>query len=736
MKRKRKSVQTIYVAVLLICLILIFFVWRTFNADKWTRSLSFTSQWIQHFRKWLDVSGWTKLVYKISYDKYEEVYEWQELENIKKTIETIILKNIDNRISWLWVSDYKSYVENMDWTPYIVVEIGWIADLDQAKEIIWKTVELEFRLPNEVEPTQAEKAERKQLASNLRNEIISASWLISKLADARWSENIFYTHFTWATISELPEIIRSAKIVDSVEIWTISDIKEWLYETVSYQDYSGVMQNEDYIWYTFFRVNDKSTVSIENASANDIVNAIEEIWWKYEIETSRDDSVKEWSYTYADGKLVYNLWEVASKTKLYDVKIVQVATETATLWTWSDNDDINAANEEKIQKVVNSIKTSDEFDSSYAALLADDWADWSQVDSLIPNFDSSKIWEVSTYTTMNATYVVYLRDVKWENEKMYSLLVANNIDENQFNTALQSKVIYDIEIVFVQDRETWITAKSNNWDILNWAYFKYASVSQWQMWEPVVAIQFDDKGKEVFCDLSSENIGRQMAIFVGWVKLTNPVIQAKICGWTAQIDGSFTSETARELVDNLNNWALPASLILMQEDKVSPTLWDNALVWALIAALVGIIAIFFYIRIMYGFKKAIVTLWVLLSFIIVLWWFMKLVDYALSLSWIAAVILSIWMAVDSNILIYERMKEEKENWRSNQSAIDTAYERSYPAIRDGNLSTWLVALLLLILWTNMFKWFGTMLVVTVLLTLLVNVPLTKILLKLVYKNDN
>jgi preprotein translocase subunit SecD len=114
---------------------------------------------------------------------------------------------------------------------------------------------------------------------------------------------------------------------------------------------------------------------------------------------------------------------------------------------------------------------------------------------------------------------------------------------------------------------------------------------------------------------------------------------------------------------------------------------------------------------------------------------MKLINYALSLSWIAAVILSIWMAVDSNILIYERMKEEIKSWRSNQSAIDVAYDRSRPAIRDGNISTILIAVLLWSLWTNMFKWFWFMLVVTTLMTLLINVPITKILLKQFYKND-
>lgn len=733
MKRKRNDKRTIFTIIIVLCLIFIFFVWRSFNAETGSRHLTFVKNWIEHFRKWLDVSGWTKLVYKIWYDKYEEVYEWAELENIKRTIEKIILKNIDNRISGLWVSDYKAYIENMDWNPYVVVEIGWIADLDEAKEIIWKTVELEFRLPNTNEPTAESIANRKQMAIDLRSEIIASSWNMAKLSDARWSENIFYTHVTWITLSEMPEIIKANPSALNIAQWDISDILEWLYETTSYQDLSGLIQSESYTWYTFFRVNDKQQVNIENASANDIVNAIEELWWKYDTRNTTESNLKVWEYEYQWNELVYNLWEVAEWSKLYDVKIVQVATATTELWaSEEDTTKVNEENKAKIDAIVDSIKTSDDFGED-ATLLIDDRWDATQIDSLISDFDDSKVWEVSTYTSLWTTYVVYLRNVKWEKDHMYTELVVNNIDKAAFESALESKVVYDMEIVFVQDRETWVTAKSSNWDILNWAYFKYAAVSQWQMWEPVVAINFDDQGKQVFCDITAENIGTQMAIFVWWVQLSAPVIQAKICGWTAQIDGSFTSATAKELVDNLNNWALPATLILMQEDKVSPTLWDSALQWALIAALIGIIAIYIYIFMMYWWKKANVTWLVLLSFIVVLAWFMKLVDYALSLSWIAAVILSIWMAVDSNILIYEREKEETKNWRSIHSAIDTAYDRSRPAIRDWNISTWLIALLLFMLGSNMFKWFGTMLIITILITLFINVPLTKMLLHTFYK---
>ena len=222
----RNTKKIVYAILIVLCLILVFFVWRKFNTETKSRQLTFTSQWIQNFRKWLDVSGWTKLVYKISYDKYEEVYEWAELESVKSTIQNVILKNIDNSISALWVSDYKAYVENMDWSPYIVVEIWWIADLDQAKEIIWKTVELEFRLPSTAEVTAETIRARKDLSTSLRDEIIASKWNMEKLTEWKWSSNIFYTHLTWATLAEIPEIVKQSNL-DDIKLNEISDIKEY-----------------------------------------------------------------------------------------------------------------------------------------------------------------------------------------------------------------------------------------------------------------------------------------------------------------------------------------------------------------------------------------------------------------------------------------------------------------------------------------------------------------------------
>lgn len=734
MNRKLNRKTTIFLIVFVLWLFFIFFVWRKFNPETSTRNFVVTTKGLNHFRKGLDVSGGTKLIYKISYDKYEQVYEGAELIAVKKMIEDIILSNIDQRISWLGVSDYRAYVQNMNNNPYIVVEIWGIADLDQAKEIIGKTVELEFRLPNEIEPDANTKNLRKQLAEDLRNDILQADGAIDKFASNRWSENIFYDHWTGVTLAQLPDIYREKISLTEDKIWQISELVQGTYDISSYNDMSGNLQNVELYGNTFYRLNEVSSSSRESVTPNDIVEVAEELWYSYDTLVEKDPIVDMDTYDYIDNQLVYNLGDIAKGEAAYDVKVVQIVSNNLiAMWTWEDDLQLEEEKNQTIENVKSTIMLSDSFD--WANLLANDWIQEDQLKSIISNFDPSDTEQVQTYTDINNTYVLYIKDRKSANEELYSVLSVNNVNQESFEDKLSSKVLYDIESVFVQDRETWLTAKSNDGEILNGAYFKYANTSQSQVGLPVVAINFDDKGKEIFCNITSDNIGTQMAIFVWWELKTSPVIRSKICGGVAQIDGSFTVESAKQLVDDLNDGALPAPLVLMQEDKIDPTLWANALNWALISALVGILIIFAYMWFMYGWRKAVVTLSVLVSFMVILWFFMKLVDYAMSLSGIAAVVLSIWMAVDANILIYERIQEEKTKWKTVNSVIETAYDRSRPAIRDGNISTGLIALLLFMLGSNMFKWFGTMLIVTVLLTLFVNVPLTKALLKLIHDKE-
>ena len=731
--------RKIYGILTLICAFIVFFIGWTFNSEKMSRQLSFAWNAVSNFRKWLDISGGTRLTYRISYDTYNQTYSGnsQELADIKKTVENIILKNIDGRISQLWVSDYKSYTQQLDNETQIVVEIWWVADLDQAKELIWKTVELEFKLPNEGEWTEADKNERINIAQNLYSDLSANSDKFEAIAWSRQSENVFYTKYDRASISQLPTVYKNnIWVLNETQEWKVSPLMDGEYYSYQYEDQSGNVQNIDMNGYTFFRMISKEEWSRTGINLSDILEVATSLWAtyneKFDLEKSWTD-IASGSYSIKWNTLKYNNGEIYPGQEAYDVRILAMIPEVTT------NTDSGSVveSDEDFEKEVNTAKSTlladAEAEIPEASPMYDGIISSIDLKNAISSFDINNTEAVQVYESEWFTYLVVLRGKKSATDHWYNIATVNWINEEEFNKALESQTFYTIEEVFVQDKLSWINAQSSDGKILNGANFKYAAVSTSQLWQPVVVINFDDAGKAIFCDITTNNIWKEMAIFIWWEMITSPVIQAKICDGSAQIDGNFTADSAKELTSQLNDWALPAPLVLMQEEKVSPTLWENAFNWALLAMWIWFIVIFLYMSFIYGWKKWLVSLISLSIYAIVLFAIVKIIDYALSLSGIAAVILSIWMAVDANVLIFERMKEEKENKKSDSEAINIAYDRSWNAIRDGQISTWMIGLLLMLMWINMFKWFWTMLVVWVLLTLLVNAPVIKELLHIFYR---
>ena len=708
-----------------------------------SRQLSFAWNAVTNFRKWLDISGGTRLIYRISYDNYEQTYSGnsQALDEIKRTVENIILKNIDGRISQLWVSDYKSFTQKLDNETQIVVEIWWVADLDQAKELIGKTVELEFKLPNENEWTEEEKAERIAIAQNLYSDLLNNSDKFEAIADNRQSENVYYTKYDKATVSQLPTIYQeNLGVLDETQEWKVSPLMEWEYYSYQYQDESGNVQEIEMDGYTFFRMISKEEWVREGISLSDIIEVATTLWATYDENFTL---VKDWtdiasgSYVVEWDILKYNNGEVYPNEEAYDVRILAMVDTSSNETEDENTESLELESNDNFAEEVNSAKDAlladNEAEISTASPVYEGLISSASLKEAIPSFDVNSTDEVQSYEYEWFTYLVVLKDKKSATDHWYNLAIVNWINEEEFNKALESQTFYTMEEVFVQDKLGWVNAQTDDGEILNGANFKYASVSTSQLGQPVVLISFDSKWSDIFCKITEKNIWKQMAIFIWGEMITSPVIQARICDGSAQIDGNFTAESAKELTNQLNDWALPAPLILMQEEKVSPTLWENALNWALLAMAIWFIAIWLYMTFMYGWKKWLVSLLSLTVYTMVLFAIVKIIDYALSLSGIAAIILSIWMAVDANVLIFERMKEEKENKKSDEEAINVAYDRSRNAIRDGQISTWMIGLLLMLMWINMFKWFGTMLVVWVLLTLLINAPVIKELLHIFYR---
>lgn len=219
--------------------------------------------------------------------------------------------------------------------------------------------------------------------------------------------------------------------------------------------------------------------------------------------------------------------------------------------------------------------------------------------------------------------------------------------------------------------------------------------------EPIVVLFFNTEGANLFEDITRDNVGEVLGIFLDNEPISLPVIQDVIPGGTATISGNFTPEGARELVRDLNFGALPLPIELISSSSIGPSLGAETLAAGVIAGLFGLALVAIFMAAWYRIPGlvAVVALLIYGSLILTLF---KLLPVTLTAAGIAAFILSIGMAVDANILIFERMKEELRAGNTLEDAIRNGFRRAWPSIRDSNLSSLISAAVLF--------WFGTALI--------------------------
>lgn len=208
-----------------------------------------------------------------------------------------------------------------------------------------------------------------------------------------------------------------------------------------------------------------------------------------------------------------------------------------------------------------------------------------------------------------------------------------------------------------------------------------------------IAIQFDSAGARVFCRISTEYTGRRFAILLDNRVLTAPVFREPICGGSGQIDGSFTAETASELSLLLRAGALPVPLSVIEQRSVGAELGQDAINAGAIAGIIALIATLAFMILAYGTFGLFACLALVVNLVLIVA-AMSMIGAALTLPGIAGLILTLAMAVDANVLIYERMRDEERAGRSPALAIDAGFSRAMVTIVDANLTTILAALIL------------------------------------------
>lgn len=219
--------------------------------------------------------------------------------------------------------------------------------------------------------------------------------------------------------------------------------------------------------------------------------------------------------------------------------------------------------------------------------------------------------------------------------------------------------------------------------------------------QPVVRVDFNAEGAKLFGDITGNNVGRVIAIFLDGQIVSSPVVNEKIADGTAIISGNFTAESARELVRSLNLGALPVPITLVSTQSIGATLGDKAVEAGIFAGIVGFIALSIFMILWYRIPGVVAVVSLSIYVVIMLALF-KLVPVVLTAAGIAGFILSVGLAVDANVLIAERLKEELARGRKTEDAIREGFNRAWLAIRDSNIAHIIAAVILF--------WFGTSLI--------------------------
>lgn len=247
---------------------------------------------------------------------------------------------------------------------------------------------------------------------------------------------------------------------------------------------------------------------------------------------------------------------------------------------------------------------------------------------------------------------------------------------------------------------------------------------------PIVSLQFNSEGAKLFEDMTRENVDKTIAIYLDGEPISTPVVNQVITGGQAVIEGNFDIEEAKTLARRLNAGALPVDINLVNQRNVGPTLGEEAIQRSLVAGLFGLIILTVFMIVYYRLP-GVVAMVALGVYGLILLAIFKLWPITLTLSGIAGFILSFGIAVDANVLIFERFKEELRNGKSLSAAVEDGFKRAWLSIRDSNLSSLITCLVLIWFGTSVIKGFAVTLSIGIVLSMFSAITVTRNILKII-----
>lgn len=682
-------------------------------ADTQSKLVPFTPEQITQSKihLGLDLQGGAQLDYKID---LRNVPEEQ-----KKNIVDGILSVINKRVNSLGVSEPNIYTSDIGDEKHIIVELAGIQDLEEAKAIVGKTIQLEFKelKENQEDPELEQKV--KAQAQELLDKVLADGDLkvLGQEEEQANPGKVFYME------------TEEFKYKDEVS----TQISDKLFELEEGQVADSLV--EDTGSYTV----DASGNLVPGPKGFHILKVTEKRNYDRTTEYPRGVVVRHILVGHKDAE---NPAEGVTRTK----------EEAKT----------------RIEEVMSKIEQGEDF-----AELAKEYSD-------DPGSKENGGLYDNPVTAGGEQYVKEYEDAAVALQKAgeisdiietpfgYHILRAEEIQEARTETKTEPQIKY-IDVYYSAAPDPWASTE------LDGRHFVRADVEFTPTMSPYVSILFDDEGAKLFEELTRKNVGKPIAIFVGGQQISAPNVNEVIAGGSAQITGQFTLDEANELARDLNTGAIPAPITLAGQYSIGATLGQNALTSSIYAGLLGFLLVIIFMILYYRLPGVIasialsiyaailiflikvslpivvallgsVVLFVILimkilnnrestieksisavlaCFVLFFITFILATPIVLTLAGVAGVILSIGMAVDANILIFERIKEELADGRSLGASIEVGFDRAWSSIRDSNFASLITCAILFYFGSSIIQGFAFNLAAGILVSMFTAITITK-----------
>jgi preprotein translocase subunit SecD len=624
------------------------------------------SSWVkrQKITLGLDLQGGTQLDYKIDLRNAEQRNSDNDSSNDVKIhdITEGVRTTIERRVNNLGVSEPQIYLSDMAGEKHIIVELAGIKDIEQAKKIVGKTIQLEFKEPG----TESDADQKAQIQKEADDTLAKA---LAPNADfAQIGENV-------QTSDKKIEFRQNQKnFVSSLP--------------GEYKDTLPKMKNGE-IYNKTVEGGGEFVINADNQIAEKKSIRIVQLVSK-ETEDKTD--------------------KTEEQVRASHILISYTGAEKAGANVTRTKDEAKA----EAEKILQEIKTPSADFNELAKKYSDDPSASGNNGDLgfFGRNQMTKAFEDAAFSMKKGEISGIV-----ETEFGFHIIKVTDKKEASETTKKEESYTYN-EIVFDTTPDPWKPTG------LDGSQFKYATVTYTQIGTPQVNIVFTSEGADLFEKLTERLAGKQLAIFVGGELISAPRVNEKISGGSAVITGDFSLQRALQLANDLNTGAIDAPVILSGQNTISATLGEDALHTSLIAGIIGLIVLALFMILYYrllGFL-AVIALCIYATIIIFM---LKIAPLVMTLAGIAGIILSIGMAVDANILIFERTKEELNAGKSFIAAIQTGFERAWLSIRDSNVSSLITCTILWFFGNSIIRGFALMLGLGILISMFTAITVTR-----------